>query len=292
MASMAPAEVGRAGILPLRWHMSAKRFSFFVLCPVMIALPMGWYQAGFGDQLTRAASVGLWLAQWLVSWWMAEALLRGWRRVLGPWRLNFAALLIIAAASNLLLCRFTTPLLMQLFASLDGTPEAAAFPDLDRNLGDPAYLWTLLKSAWVGSLYWIVLRGAYELWIAHRAVPQFAPAAPRSSPQATEPPAFLARIPEAITRGDVIALEAEDHYVRVHFAVGSVLVHHRFADAVDAMRAFDGARVHRSFWVRGTAIRHADFTPSAAALILVNGLRVPVSHRYRALADQMLASRD
>ncbi len=65
---------------------------------------------------------------------------------------------------------------------------------------------------------------------------------------ATGPPAILARLPLE-KRGALIALSAEDHYVRVTTTAGTELVLMRLADAMAEVGQTQGLQVHRSHWV-------------------------------------------
>lgn len=95
-------------------------------------------------------------------------------------------------------------------------------------------------------------------------------------------PDFLDRIPDRLGR-DLLALEMEDHYLRVHTAAGSDLILMRLRDAVAELAAIDGLQVHRSYWVAGAAVREVERTPDGRmVLVLRNGLRVPVSRSYAA----------
>ncbi len=87
----------------------------------------------------------------------------------------------------------------------------------------------------------------------------------------------------------LIALEAEDHYVRVHGELKSALISYRFADALRDVATLDGLQVHRSFWVNRAAIREIRRAGRSVSLEMVNGLCVPVSHAYKELARRALA---
>jgi hypothetical protein len=89
-------------------------------------------------------------------------------------------------------------------------------------------------------------------------------------------PRLLARLPGRLGR-DVMALQAEDHYVRVHTALGSDLLLMRFADAVAEADGIDGLRVHRSWWVARSAVESAKGEGRRAMLTLRTGLSVPVT---------------
>jgi hypothetical protein len=88
--------------------------------------------------------------------------------------------------------------------------------------------------------------------------------------------ALMKRIkPEA--RGELLALEMEDHYLRVHTARGNDLILHRLSDALDEVAGVDGLQVHRSYWVARAAVREVERDGRRLQLVLTNGLKVPVS---------------
>jgi DNA-binding LytR/AlgR family response regulator len=98
-------------------------------------------------------------------------------------------------------------------------------------------------------------------------------------------PSFLSRIAEEI-RAPVIALEAEQHYLRVFTEKGRDLILYRFSDAVAEMKDEDGAQVHRSWWVSRAAVERAVKENGAWRLILKDGAEVPVSRTYALAAKQ------
>ncbi|MBA3676983.1 MAG: LytTR family transcriptional regulator [Sphingosinicella sp.] len=75
----------------------------------------------------------------------------------------------------------------------------------------------------------------------------------------------------------LIAIEAHDHYVRVHTGAGVELIGLRFADAVAELAGAHGFRVHRSWWVAADAIKDARWRRGSGELRLEDGLAVPVS---------------
>ena len=60
--------------------------------------------------------------------------------------------------------------------------------------------------------------------------------------------AFRLRLSAKRRGARLIAVEAEDHYVRVHTDCGSELVSMRFSEALDALAPAHGFRLHRSWW--------------------------------------------
>ena len=87
---------------------------------------------------------------------------------------------------------------------------------------------------------------------------------------------FLRRIPEALGQ-DLLCLEMEDHYIRVHTSAGNDLILMRLRDAVEELRDYDGLQVHRSFWVARKAVVKAERKGDGAVLSLSNGMQIPVS---------------
>jgi len=73
----------------------------------------------------------------------------------------------------------------------------------------------------------------------------------------------------------------EDHYLRIHTALGSDLVLMRLRDALTELAPGRGRQVHRSWWVAEGAIASVERPAGRIVLVLRNGLRVPVSKTYR-----------
>ena len=101
------------------------------------------------------------------------------------------------------------------------------------------------------------------------------------------PAEFLSKLPPALRR-DIIALEAEDHYLRVHTIHGSALVLMRLADAATMIDSRLGLRVHRSWWVARDGVRSLDGKSTRALVRLIDGRAVPVSRTYLPAAREIL----
>ena len=90
------------------------------------------------------------------------------------------------------------------------------------------------------------------------------------------PPEFVSKLPAALRR-DILALEAEDHYVRVHTLHGSALILMRLADAAALIDSRLGLRVHRSWWVAKDGVRALERPSGRTIARLVDGTAVPIS---------------
>ncbi len=99
------------------------------------------------------------------------------------------------------------------------------------------------------------------------------PAAPSSASNA---PRLLERLPSELG-SEIIALEMEDHYVRVHTALGSELALLRMRDAIAELGELDGLQVHRSWWVARGAVEDVIREGRNVRLKLERDLEAPVS---------------
>lgn len=100
---------------------------------------------------------------------------------------------------------------------------------------------------------------------------------------APAPPKFLERLPLKLRGAEVWAVEAEDHYLRLHTSRGQDLILLRLADAIAELEGIEGAQVHRSWWVSRDAIADAKRADGRATLTLKDGAEVPVSRTYAGL---------
>ena len=95
------------------------------------------------------------------------------------------------------------------------------------------------------------------------------------------PTALLRKLPQGIG-SDIIALETEDHYLRVHAAGGSALVLMRMADAVALLDPQLGAQVHRRWWVAQAAVACLRTEGQKLSLCLIDKTLVPVGRTFAA----------
>ncbi len=129
-----------------------------------------------------------------------------------------------------------------------------------------------------------------------RLTAQSAPApSPAPTPPSSEPSAsdsvivpnlgaspLLDTVPARLGR-DILCLQMEDHYVRVHTTLGDVMLHGRMADfEAELVGRIDGMKVHRSWWVARAAVTGWKREDKTLTLSLKNGLAVPVARDRQA----------
>jgi LytTr DNA-binding domain len=104
--------------------------------------------------------------------------------------------------------------------------------------------------------------------------------ATHEAPRGAPPPRFLTRLPAKLAGADLWAIEAEDHYLRLHTSRGDDLILMRLADALVELEGIEGARTHRSWWVARDAVVAAERAEGRATLTLAGGIKAPVSRAY------------
>ena len=131
---------------------------------------------------------------------------------------------------------------------------------------------------------------------ALRAATDLAPPLPRGT--TTQPYLRQLVIPDrgqrtVVAVEDIVWIEGETYYVRVHTARGGRLLRERLGALADALSPADFFRTHRSAIVRLAAVREICIDgPYSASVVLTNGARVPLSRdRVRSLEEHLRSRR-
>lgn len=77
--------------------------------------------------------------------------------------------------------------------------------------------------------------------------------------------------------GPILALQSEDHYVRVHGARDSELLLMRLRDAIAEMKGVPGEQVHRSWWVAQGGVLGISASGRTWVVHLTSGQTAPVA---------------
>jgi len=143
----------------------------------------------------------------------------------------------------------------------------------------PWLLWQLAWQVLVVSLLLMALRAL--LW---RRIVETRTIVVPPLPEAER--AFRLRLSARRRGARLIALEAEDHYVRVHTDAGAELVSIRFAEAVELLAQAHGYRLHRSWWASAEAIEAVRWKRGGGEARLAGGIVAPVSRSCAAALKQ------
>jgi DNA-binding LytR/AlgR family response regulator len=101
--------------------------------------------------------------------------------------------------------------------------------------------------------------------------------------QAEGADAFRRRLSAKRRAARLLAVEAEDHYLRVHTDAGDELITLRFSDALHELDGLAGYQTHRSWWVAAGAIEAVRWRRGRGELRLASGLTAPVSRTHTAV---------
>jgi hypothetical protein len=243
-----------------------------------------------------------------LPWWVSGIATYALYRLLAFWELPPVVLLVlggtVACFVILPYVNWVTTVLSVgwLPGDVDGSRSAS---HIMRHVG----FWPLVARAVVS---WTLINLAFDRWLG---LPRFRYTTPVSAPDSGEPddttavaPAdegadsngaavavvapiagqrLLQRLPAEVPLSAVIAIKAEQHYVKVYTAERSFMTLYRFSDAIAEMDPVAGAQLHRSWWVRLDAIQRLRRDGRRYAAILANGLEVPISSSNRGVIQNL-----
>lgn len=321
--SRAPRSTARMAVNEARtapWA-TRERVVFLLVMPLILAVVNGWALTSEGAWFTRPQSVLYWTSGVLPLWWLDTAVARAgarWRPLsagVGFWLwVALVPLLTFNAAG--LVGFFTWR--WELFASwfLGHVPQRS-FPPT----GSAGWWLWMLKGSVVPIITWTVANVLQRQLFGRTLIePERAPAAtppdslssPPDPPSASTgpvwvpaevpltvtaeaapapaPPDFLRRLDKPLT-GALLAVQAQEHYIRLVAEGSAPMLLYRFSDALEQLRPQQGLQVHRSWWVALAAIAAVERDNGRVSLQLVNGERVPVSRRHVGAVELALRGR-
>ena len=123
---------------------------------------------------------------------------------------------------------------------------------------------------------------------------RFQPADPAQDEQTdsevtSSQPRFLSYAKPALG-GEILSVEAQEHYIKIYTTQGSSLALYRFRDALRELEAAGGLQIHRSYWISDTAVSRLEKSSRGLRVILVNGEEFPVSRRFEMAVRSRYAS--
>lgn len=215
------------------------------------------------------------------------------------WALHVFATLALAQGCQVVISRHLAPrenpwlsiAAAGLAASTLVTPLALGLDHLMVAPLDPAEdsSWTLaaVLEEWIAlappvTLVWLGRNAVRFLRLSPDGPPTSTPSAP-----GTDQPDFMRRLPVS-RRGQLIALSAELHYLRVHTTLGDALILQGFGEALAQLGPDVGLRVHRSHWIDPRFVAGVSREGGRMRIELVNGVAVPVARSRRGEVTSVL----
>lgn len=272
------ATVGAGGIAgrPL-----GRLAAVYMLPPAAFAVVLGWTNAGWVHELPRSISLAYWFVACQLTWLIYEGATRSIARLVRPLEWRLLTVLVAGGIAALPLIHLALGIFARVLCYNFWPDQASELRSIRLDLG------TMLGGNLLKVSYCIA---ANLVLVRLLGQPRFgflpAAAAPRHDaappPPAREQPTFLERVRRPV--GRLLALTAEQHYLRVVGDAGEALILYRISDAVRELDDWPGARVHRSHWVARDAVAKVERRRHALWLVLVDGRRVPVGRSFRETA--------
>jgi hypothetical protein len=242
----------------------------------VIAAIAGLFMAAIGALGTDAAGFGVRLAYWLVVMFTGSTLGTGVAFAVQSWgRLRQHRLAEGALVSLLIAAPLT--------AVVAGANLLAFGADMSGRTSIGIIFGVVLMVSAMMTAVTYATRPADTAPPGAPSTPAVLIATPPPAPlPSAQSPRILARLPLRLRHARLLALEAEDHYLRVHTDAGSDLVLLRLADAIIETDGLPGARCHRSWWVARDAITAVHRGGGRVTLAITPTTQVPVSRSYLA----------
>lgn len=292
--------VGKADLTDIQTNPAARiRLSqrdlgllFYIGVPTAFGLSLGWQGAGvMAGTFSKPVSLVYWLGAANLVWISLEL---GTRFVSLIAPKGKTPLLILLVGGALVQPLFGRPLLsfwQSLFIGF--LPADAVQPALHyifTSLGE--YGRIVMANTFIFGV-WVAFNFLFDRFLGYPRFRKTTGYAPREKHDSSDTPAstdptpevplapsgLILRLPQELGQ-NVIALSAEDHYVRVHTPKGNDLVLYRFKDAVREMPEEKGLQVHRSHWISQSAISRFEEAGRGYQVVLNDSIMIPVSQRY------------
>jgi hypothetical protein len=260
---------------------------FYLGIPGTVGFLLGLNHAGMAQHFPVLIGIPYWVGANVVIWLALDMCSRATAAVLRPWAPPLWLTLLLGALVALIICYPFVTWHSGLYARF--LPPGVSYtvvPPLPSVLGK---IETVL--AYSGTpLFWIAINYYYDRILD---IPRYrgsaleivvpAKAESRKDTAPAAPPTVelpFARLVPAAIGAEVIALRAEDHYIRVYTRKGNALIRYRFGDAARELAHLDGLQVHRSAWVLRSAVLQGRPSSDGWVLDLGNGIEIPVSRAY------------
>lgn len=256
----------------------------YVILPLLLlAMPLALFRVTTGLDSSLILSLFFWSATVMVGWLSAAFGSALVYRVCARGRLPLWAITLAGPIIAALLLHRPIAEILSLAHSFQVSgaglgqvePLRLEWQSLDR----------FLLNLTPGTISWVALNYVFDRILG---IPRYryevkaknAPAAAeQDEPPVRATPELLERVAHA-ERGQLLAIRAEDHYVRIYTDRGEGMTLLRLSDAIKMAHPVAGMQIHRSVWVADEAIRQFRRAGHAGLVLLSNGFELPVSRSY------------
>ena len=280
--------------------------AFYIGAPLIVAVSGALNNWGLLASFGHFGAVSFYSAQAFVPWWITCTMTSISMLVLKPWKPSPIVLILIGTTLGSILTLPYANWIVQVFD--------ATYPVLDISAQFTALFssnfWAYMLQA---SVVWVAVNLFFDRFVG---LPRYRYVIPRgydfhelkkakaglsdagdttrrgsgydgATTVAQRPaPGFLERIPAIVELDGILAIKAEQHYIRVYTPEREYMVLYRFSDAVREIEPTLGLQVHRSYWVNRNAIERLRGSAKKLTVLLNSGLELPVSGPYQGLVRQ------
>lgn len=285
-----------AGVAPenasgLFKHVSWRHLAYYVGAPLVVAVYAGLNNREMLHVIGFPASMLFYLAHALLPWWITCASTTFLKIALTRWKPPWLILLLLGHIAGCFL-------ILPYSNWLTGAYEAR-WPALEMGgefaPGFSNEFWMYLLRAGV---IWLGINYVFDRFVG---LPLYRYDIPRgydsagNRPAATgtpdswggRPPGFVERLPVTLEANEVLAIKAEQHYIRVFSPAKEYMILYRFSDAIRELDETLGLQVHRSYWVNTGAIESMQAKAKDFQIRLSCGANIPVSTPYQGMIREL-----
>lgn len=273
----------------LDWSPIPSGLLLFVLIPlVVLALPLALFRVTTGSDVSLVLSLYFWSATVMIGWLSAAlgSMFLYW--ICTPLRPPLWVICLFGPILAGLVFHAPIIEILSLASSFQADPGIKHAPDAISLSWEFAGKFILNLTP--GTIIWMATNYAFDRILG---IPRYRYAqtndrtydADLPEPRVADGgvdvalPTLVARLPQS-ERGQIVAIKAEDHYVRIYTDAGDGLALLRLRDAIKMARPTTGLQVHRSSWVADRAIKNFRRTGHTGTLYLTNGLEIQVSRSF------------
>jgi len=269
---------------------------FFVAIPVCIAMMFSLVGIRLTNGMPYIDALAYMTLHMFIAWWSVSLGATLIKFIFRSWRPPVLAICLMGLAVALIPAAFAFQAIGQFYAEMYPV-FAANRTDLAQPAWDLAYLLHFIRySIPVLPLF---LTGVYGYrfatgvdWFGYGArdtepeaytVSDTVPAAP-AKPEAkvlVSPTVGLIEGTRLPSSAKLIAVKAEQHYIKIWSDQGTDLVRYRFRDLAKNLRGYKGSQVHRSWWVNLDEVQSCRQVGRKMELVIDANLTVPVSLSYK-----------
>lgn len=251
-----------------------KRIATDMLIMVAIGLLLG-YLGPFGSASALGAmNYAYWVIVCLIGFWVYRPIIYFGDHYLQKYLHRFGYRLVLSTLAASIVMSAIVPVLTIVFFQYD-QPWCGLF------------LNSLPKTLAIGGAITVVSilearlgEHKQQLQISEQLLAEQARAVNSHDPLASAEP-LLEQLP-ANKRGQLLAIETQDHYLKIYTDQGHHLVLMRLKDALTLLKDYPGLQIHRSWWVAEAAITGTQKADRKTWLVLTNDVQAPVSRTFAA----------